>query len=380
MEKRGRKGRDDGMRIRSVELREIHLKLKERFEISTGGWDLRRILLLRLEGDEGEVWSECVAAEAPNYSYETPETAWHILTDFVLPAIVGREWDHPTEVLAPVGWIRGHPMALAAVEMGAWALAAQAKSVSLRSYLGGSAEAVPVGVSVGLQGTDEDLLRQVEQRLGEGYHKIKLKIKPGRDVEMLRKVRDRFPEAPLMADANSSYTLADTPRLKELDGLGLMMVEQPLAYNDFRDHALLQAELETPICLDESITCVGDARLALELESGRIINIKPGRVGGFGPSKAIHDLCAEKGVPVWCGGMLEAGIGRAYNLALAGLPNFTLPGDISESRRYWAEDIVEPEFVMREGKMSIPDGVGLGVEIRMDRVEALTKRRWAFKG
>jgi O-succinylbenzoate synthase len=364
------------MKIRAVELREIHLKLRERFEISSGGWDLRRILLLRMEGENGDAWSECVAGEAPNYSYETPETAWHILTDYALPAVVGREVDGPGDVLSPVSWIRGHPMALAAVEMGAWGLKAAEEGVSLRSLVGGIREAVPVGVSVGLQGTDEDLLRQVEERLSAGYRKIKLKIKPGRDVEMLRKVRDRFPEAPLMADANSSYSLGDAPRLVELDALNLMMIEQPLAYHDLREHALLQKRLKTPICLDESIVSPGDARLALELESGRIINVKPGRVGGFGPSREIHDLCAARGVPVWCGGMLEAGVGRAYNLALASLPNFTIPGDISESRRYWDEDIVRPEFVMTKGMMPVPDGPGIGVEVRMDRVEALTRKYW----
>lgn len=368
------------MKIIRAELREIHLTLKERFEISTGGWDLRRILLLRMETEEGEAWSECVAAEAPNYSYETPETAWHVLTDYVLPAVLGVEWDDPREVLAPVSWIRGHPMALATVEMGAWALDALRKGISLRECLGGERGEVPVGVSVGLQGTDDDLLRQVETRLGEGYRKIKLKIKPGRDVEMLRKVRDRFPEAPLMADANSSYTLADAPRLQELDGLDLMMMEQPLAYDDLREHALLQAQLKTPICLDESVTGPGSARLALELGSGKIINVKPGRVGGLGSSLAIHDLCRTRNVPVWCGGMLETGVGRAYNLALASLPGFTLPGDISESRRYWKEDIVEPEFVMDEGMMPVPSGVGLGVEVRMDRVEKLTRTTWEGKG
>jgi O-succinylbenzoate synthase len=367
------------MKIRAVELREIHLKLKERFEISTGGWDLRRILLLRMESEDGEAWSECVAAEAPNYSYETPETAWHILTDYVLPEVVGREWADASAVLSPVSWIRGHPMALAAVEMGAWGLEAVERGISLRELLGGVRDAVPVGVSVGLQGTDEDLLRQVEARLEEGYRKIKLKIKPGRDVEMVRKVRDRFPGVPLMADANSSYTLGDASRLEELDGLDLMMIEQPLAYDDLREHALLQARLKTPICLDESIVSPGDAQLALELEAGRIINIKPGRVGGFGPSKEIHDLCADQGVPVWCGGMLEAGVGRAYNLALASLPNFTLPGDISESRRYWEEDVVFPEFLMTDGMMPVPSGIGIGVEVRVGRVEKLTKRRWERK-
>lgn len=365
------------MKIRAIELREIHLTLRERFEISSGGWDLRRILLLRMESEAGESWSECVAGEAPNYSYETPETAWHVLTQHVLPEVAGRDFVSAAEVLSPVSWIRGHPMALATVEMGAWGLEAVEKSLSLKDLLGGVRDAVPVGVSVGLQGTDEDLLRQVEARVQAGYRKVKLKIKPGRDVEMVRKVRDRFPRVPLMADANSSYTLEDASRLEELDGLDLMMIEQPLGYDDLREHAILQTRLRTPICLDESIVSPGDARLALELKAGRIINIKPGRVGGFGSSMEIHDLCAARGVPVWCGGMLEAGVGRAYNLALASLPNFTLPGDISESRRYWKEDIVLPEFVMTDGMMPVPDGVGIGVEVRMDRVESLTKRRWA---
>lgn len=367
------------MKIREVELREIRLRLNERFEISTGGWDERRILLLRMESEDGDAWSECVAAEAPNYSYETPETAWHILTEYVLPAVVGREFSDPTDALAPVSWIRGHPMALATVEMGAWALEAVRQGISLASLLGGVRSVVPVGVSVGLQRTDDDLLRTVEERLAQGYKKVKLKIKPGRDVGMVGKVRGAFPDAPLMADANSSYTLADLPVLKELDGLGLMMIEQPLGFEDLREHALLQAQLDTPICLDESIRGPGDTQLALELGSGRIINIKPGRVGGFTSSRLVHDVCAEQGVPVWCGGMLEAGVGRAYNLALASLPNFLLPGDISESRRYWAEDIVEPEFVMKDGMMPVPDKPGIGVALRRDRVENLTVRSWGRK-
>jgi O-succinylbenzoate synthase len=359
-----------------MELREVHLRLRERFEISTGGWDERRILLLRMESEDGEAWSECVAAEAPNYSYETPETAWHILTEFVLPAVLGMEFQTPEAVLEPVAWVRGHPMALATVEMGAWALEAGRQGVSLSRLLGGQVDAVPVGVSVGLKPTDEELLREVEGRLEEGYRKIKLKIKPGRDVEMLRKVRDRFPEAPLMADANSAYVLEDADTLEELDDLGLMMIEQPLAFDDLREHATLQVRLTTPICLDESVCSPGDAILALELGSGRIINIKPGRVRGLASSRKIHDLCAERGVPVWCGGMLESGIGRAYNLALASLPNFVLPGDISESRRYWHEDLVEPEFVMEGGMMPVPQEPGVGVTLRMDRVEELTQRLW----
>jgi len=367
------------MKIRAVELREIHLRLRERFEISSGGWDQRRILLLRMESEGSEAWSECVAGEAPNYSYETPETAWHILTDHVFPNILGREYSTPASILEPVSWIRGHPMALAAVEMGAWGLESVKENVSLSALLGGTRTAVPVGVSVGIQATDHELLGKVEERLAQGYRKIKLKIKPGRDVEMVGKVRDAFPEAPLMADANSSYTLADVPVLKELDDLGLMMVEQPLAFDDLREHALLQAQIKTPVCLDESIRGPGDARLAMELASGRIINIKPGRVGGFTSSRMIHDLCAEVDVPVWCGGMLESGVGRAYNLALASLPNFRLPGDISESKRYWAEDIVEPEFVMEDGMMLVPTAPGIGVTLRRDLMEANTVRTWTKK-
>jgi len=271
-------------------------------------------------------------------------------------------------------------MAKGSVEMGAWGLLAEERGVSLASLLGGTNTAVPVGVSVGLQETDDQLLSQVEERLAQGYKKVKLKIKPGRDVEMIRKIRDAYPDVPLMADANSAYTLSDVALLKELDEFGLMMIEQPLGYEDLRDHALLQAQLKTPICLDESIRSVGDTRLALELGSGRIVNIKPGRVGGFTSSKEIHDLCAEQGVPVWCGGMLEAGVGRAYNLALASLPNFLLPGDISESRRYWEEDIVEPEFVMEDGMMPVPSGPGMGVSLRRDLVESLTVKRWSTRG
>ncbi len=367
------------MKIREAELREIHLRLRERFEISSGGWDERRILLLRLVGEGGEVWSECVAAEHPNYSYETPDTAWHILTDYVLPGVVGRDFNGVGDVLAPVAWLRGHPMALATVEMGAWALEAQERGVSLSNLLGGAAREVPVGVSVGLQGSDEDLLRTVEGRVKEGYHKIKLKIKPGRDLEMVRKVRARFPEVPLMVDANASYTRRDAEHLAGLDAFGLLMIEQPLSHEDLLDHAFLQARLATSICLDESIRSPGDAELALHLGSCRVINIKPGRVGGFGPSLRIRDLCVQKDLPVWCGGMLESGVGRAYNLALASVPGFSLPGDISESRRYWEEDVVEPEFVMKEGMMPVPQGAGIGVVVRMDRVKALTKRRWIRK-
>lgn len=363
------------MKIERAELREIPLRLKEYFEISSGGQQDRRILLLTLLGEGLEGWGECVAGEEPGYSSETTETAWHLLTDFILPAVVGREASGPEDVLAPVRWVRGHRMAKAAVEMAAWDLAARMDGVSLSAKLGGTRRSVPVGVSVGLQKTDEALHEKVAGFIAEGYARVKIKIKPGRDVEMLSRLRERFPEVRLMADANSAYTLADAPRLKEMDALGLMMIEQPLSHEDFLQHARLQAQLDTPICLDESIKSVDDLELALELGSCRIVNIKPGRVGGHASSRRIHDLMASRALPVWCGGMLESGVGRAHNVALASLPGFVLPGDISASKRYWERDIVEPEFEVHEGEMRVPTGVGLGVEPDRERIAALTVRR-----
>jgi len=366
------------MKITRAVLREIPLRLKEYFEISSGGKQDRRILLLTLEGEGHEAWGECVVGEDPGYSYETTETAWHVLTDLVLPKVVGRDADGPEDVLAPVAWIRGHRMAKAAVEMAAWDLAARMDGVSLSAKLGGTRDVVPVGVSVGIQKTDEALHEKVAGYVEQGYSRVKIKIKPGRDVEMLAGLRERFPDVPLMADANSAYTLADAPRLRELDALDLMMIEQPLHHEDFLQHARLQEQLTTPICLDESIESVDDLHLALELGSCRIVNIKPGRVGGHASSRRIHDVMVEQELPVWCGGMLESGVGRAHNVALASLPGFTLPGDISASRRYWERDVVAPEFEVVDGGMRVPHGPGIGVEPDRERIEALTVREAAF--
>lgn len=366
------------MKIERATLREIPLRLKEFFEISSGGSQDRRILLLTLEGEGLEGWSECVASNDPAYSYETTDTAWHVLTDFILPNIVGREVNGPEDILAPVSWIRGHGMSKAAVEMAGWDLAARADGVSLSQKLGGTREAVRVGVSVGIKKTDEELHEQVSGFLDDGYARVKIKIKPGRDVEMLAGLREAFPDVDFMADANSAYTLDDVDRLRELDALDLMMIEQPLRYDDFLHHARLQEQIETPVCLDESIKSVGDTELALELGSCRIINIKPGRVGGLGTSRRIHDMMRNAGLAVWCGGMLESGVGRAHNVALASLPGFTLPGDISASRRYWDQDIVSPEFEVEDGEMKVPSGPGIGVEIDTDRIEELTVREEVF--
>lgn len=366
------------MKIEGAELREIPMRLKEYFEISSGGQQDRRILLLRLRGEGLEGWGECVAGEEPGYSYETTETAWHVLTEFILPAVVGVRFEDPEEVLGPVRWVRGHRMAKAAVEMAAWDLAARRDGVSLAAKLGGTRERVPVGVSVGLQKSDEALHAKVAGYVADGYARVKIKIKPGRDVEMLAGLRQRFPHLPLMADANSAYTLADAPRLQELDALGLTMIEQPLAHDDFLQHARLQGQVATPICLDESIGSVGDMELALELGSCRIVNIKPGRVGGHASSLRIHDLMRSRGFPVWCGGMLESGVGRAHNVALASLPGFTLPGDISASRRYWEQDIVFPEFEVHDGHMGVPTGPGIGVEVDTERLGRLVVREATF--
>jgi O-succinylbenzoate synthase len=367
------------MRIDKAVLREIPLELREIFEISSGATRARRILLLKLESDGIEAWSECVAGEAPGYSYETTETAWHVLTRWLLPGLVGTEFDDARH-LETVPWLRGHPMARATVEMAGWDLEAKRRNVSLKDLLGGGADAVPVGVSIGIQKTDRELLDKIGEYTREGYRKIKIKIKPDRDVEMLHVVREHFPDAPIMADANSAYTLeADLERLAAMDDHDLMMIEQPLSHEDLLDHAALQKSISTPVCLDESIRSVGDARLAHHLGSGRIINIKPGRVGGLGSSLAIHDESRAAGWPVWCGGMLESGIGRAHNVALATLPGFTLPGDISNSKRYWAEDIVTPEFEMIDGMMPVPEGPGIGVRPRASRIEALTTRMQVFE-
>lgn len=367
------------MKIEKVVLRELALELVEPFAISSGSTRTRRVLLLSLASDGLEGWAECVAGETPSYSYETTDTAWAVLTTWLLPGLVGQRVQDARR-LRPAPWLRGHPMARAAVEMAGWDLEAKRRGVSLRDLLGGKADAVPVGVSIGIQESDGDLLAKVERHLAEGYRKIKIKIKPGRDVDMLRAVRESFPDAPLMADANSAYALPrDLSLLQRLDDLNLMMLEQPLHHEDLLDHATLQRSLSTPVCMDESIRSVSDARLAVRLGAGRIVNIKPGRVGGFGQSLAVHDLCRDAGWPVWCGGMLESGVGRAHNVALAALPGFVLPGDISNSRRYWREDVVEPEFEMTDGMMPVPDGPGIGVAPRRRRIEALATRTATFK-
>lgn len=364
------------MQIERAEIFLVPLRLREPFESSAATVQDRIIMLVALHGDGKTGWGECVAGETPHYSPETTETAWHMLTRFLLPEVVGRVHVGGAGVVRTV-WapVRGHPMAKAAVEMAAWDLQAKRDNVPLCTAIGGTLQAVPVGVSIGLQDNDDVLLKQIESSLEEGYLRVKIKIRPGRDVDMLRSVRDRFPTASLMVDANSGYTIADLARLRELDDLGLMMIEEPLAPGDFQGYAELQAALRTPVCLDESIGSAVDAERALELGSCRVINVKPGRVGGFGEARSIHDLCLGSGVPMWCGGMLESGVGRAHNVALSTLPGFTLPGDISASRRYWERDLVDPEWEVAGGALTPLESPGIGVEPDRARIEDLSVRR-----
>lgn len=368
------------IQLRQITLREILLPLKEPFQISSGIVKDRRICVLELHDVAGiSAWSECVAGDFPNYSPETIDTAWIALKDWIAPRVLGRKFSDPREVSKVLDAdFRGHSMAKAAVEMGMWEIAAQMKGVSLANMLGGVRPSIEVGISLGICRTPEDLAAKVADSLSRGYRKIKIKIMPEKDVHYVRHVRKAVgAKAPLMVDANNAYRLEDAEHLREFDEYGLLMIEQPLSWDDMVRHAKLQKIVKTPICLDESITSLEKAEDMITLESGRIINIKPGRVGGFQMSIAIHDLCASHQIPVWCGGMLESGIGRAYNVALASLQNFVLPGDLSPSGRYWAHDIVFPEWTMdANGMVAVPmDKPGIGVEIDRDRIESLMIRR-----
>ncbi|MEX2015772.1 MAG: o-succinylbenzoate synthase [Candidatus Hydrogenedentales bacterium] len=367
------------LNVQNIILREIRLPLVEPFQISSGVEHERRILLVEVHDTHGAFgWGECVAGAGPNYAPETIDTAWIMIRDWVAPRVLGKEIEHPSQVHALLERnFRGHNMAKAAVEMALWDLYAQIAGVSLAELLGGTRDVIATGISLGIQDSPETLARKAAAARAEGYRKIKVKIRPGEDVQYVRAVVGELGDTSIvMADANSAYTLDDTEHLQKLDALGLLMIEQPLAWDDLRRHAELQKHLRTPLCLDESITSLDRAEDMIALQSGRIINIKAGRVGGHTASIAIHDLCAANDIPVWCGGMLESGIGRAHNVALASLPNFTLPGDVSPSARYWAEDIVEPEWTMdKEGFVTVPrDFPGIGVEVNTKRVEALTVR------
>lgn len=363
------------MRIRRIELRLCRMPLVSFFETSFGRVHDRTFLLVRLEAEDGEGWGEAVAEATPYYSAETTETAWHIITAFIAPLLLRMEIADPRQVFPALRRIRGHHMAKAAVEMAVWDLCARLEGRPLARLLGGTRDRIASGVSIGIQDSVDELLARIARELAAGYRRVKIKIKPGWDVDVVARVRAQFPDVPLMVDANAAYTLDDAAHLARLDAFGLMMIEQPLDYDDVRDHAVLQRALATPICLDESIHSVRAAGDAIAAGACRIVNVKPGRVGGHLESIRLHDLCAAQGVPVWHGGMLETGIGRAHNIHLASLPNFSLPGDIAASRRYYQPDLIEPPIeVAADGTIPVPDGPGIGVHVVRERVDRVTER------
>jgi O-succinylbenzoate synthase len=364
------------IKIEGVGIRLIRLPLNEPFETSFGKIDSRLIFLVCLDADGLRGWGEVVAAEEPRYSYETARTALHIIRDFLAPALLTEPIKDLTDFAKRMAPFRGHNMAKAGLELAFMDLLAQANQQSLSAFIGGELKRVAVGVSLGIQPAISRLLERIERYLNLGYQRIKLKIKPGWDLDVVDEVRRKYPDILLSVDANSAYTLDDQTHLKMLDDFKLLMIEQPLQNDDLVDHAKLQRTMNTSLCLDESIVSQRQAQAALELESCKIINIKIGRVGGYSEALGIHDLCLSQNIPVWCGGMLESGIGRAHNIALASLRGFTLPGDISASSRYFARDIISPEVtVAADGTVAVPDGVGLGFDVDLDYIKHLTETR-----
>ncbi|WP_017755155.1 o-succinylbenzoate synthase [Calidifontibacillus oryziterrae] len=361
------------MEIKEVVLRHLKMKLKFDFTTSFGTFREKEFILLEAKDEQGRSgWGESVAFMSPWYNEETLKTNWHLLEDFLIPEVLRTNIEHPDEINKMFSAIRKNNMAKSTIEGAIWDLYSQRTGQSLASALGGTKKQIEVGISIGIQEKVEDLLKIIEQAVNDGYKRIKVKIKPGWDIEVLREIRKHFPTIPLMADANSAYRLNDIHRLKALDEFHLTMVEQPLASDDIIDHATLQRQIETPVCLDESIHSCEDARKAIELGSCKVINIKIGRVGGLTEAKRIHDLCADKGIPVWCGGMLEAGIGRTHNVALTTLTNFTMPGDTAASSRYWVKDIIKPEVTVENGLITVPDRPGIGYDIDIEAVNEYT--------
>ena len=364
------------MHIESITLHELHMPLVHFFETSFGRTTDRRVLLVELKIDGVSAWGECVAGEHPYYSEESLETAWYVIQSELAPALLSRDIDSGRDVPALLKRVRGHRMAKGALENAVWEAEAEAKGVPLWNLLGGVRREIVCGVSLGIQNSLEQLLSKIEEELAAGYQRIKLKCKPGWDLKVFERVRARWPNILLSCDANSVYTLDDVEHLKEFDRFNLLMIEQPLWNDDFYFHATLQKQLKTRICLDEAIHHARSARAAIELGSCGIINIKVGRVGGFSEAIAIHDVAAANNIPVWCGGMLESGIGRSHNIALSTLPNFSLPGDVSAAKRYWREDIVEPEIaVSQKGTIAVTDKPGRGYELRPELIERFTVRK-----
>lgn len=365
------------MRIDGIILREVNLPLVRPFETSFGVTRERRILLVEVRSEGLIGWGECTAGERPFFSAESTDSAWQVIVNELGPMLASAEMvEHGGDCPKIFKPVRGNRMAKAALENAIWDLEAQRDGVSISRLLGGVRDTIPCGVSLGIQATIPDLLAVIERELAAGYQRIKLKCKPGWDIEVFENVRNRWPGITLSCDANSAYRLHDAEHIRKFDQFDLLMIEQPLWHDDFYYHSMLQKQLNTAICLDESIRNRRDALAAIEMESCRIINIKLGRVGGFSEAIAVHNAALERGIPVWCGGMLESGIGRSHNIALSSLENFTLPGDVSASARYWKEDIIEPEVtVSAQGEIAVPETPGRGYEVRADLVEKLTVRK-----
>ena len=368
------------MNIELITIRELKMRLKAPFETSFGVTHNRRILLVEVVADGVSGWGEVTTGETPSYNPETTDTAWHVISDFIAPLLTGKSIASAADVATLLAGIRGHEMAKAGVENALWDIEAQQKRLPLAKLVGGSWDEIRCGVSLGIRENPEALVKKVAEEVGNGYQRIKLKIKPGKDLEYVAAARREFPETQLSVDANSAYALEDTEHLQKLDVFHLLMIEQPLRWDDIHSHAKLQKQIETAICLDECINSVNDAQAAIESGACRIINIKLGRVGGHSSARKVHDMCWQNNIPVWCGGMLEAGVGRAHNIAMSSLPNFTLPGDVSASARYWDEDIIDPEVeVTPQGTIRVPTTPGLGYKVKRELVEKLTvrKRDWA---
>ena len=372
------------MKIERINLYHVSMPLVSPFETSFGRQLERQCLILALHAEGLTGWGECVANSTPGYSYETAVTAWHILSDFLIPAVLNRDLQEPEDIVDWMHFVRGHPLAKAALDQAAWDVTAQRDGLSLaqklaQPYAEGPRERVKVGVSIGIQPSIQQTLAVIEKHLREGYGRIKLKIKPGHDLEIARSARAAFAGVPIMLDANSAYTLADAPIFQAMDDLDLLMLEQPLAYEDIYDHSQLRPQIQTPLCLDESIHSADHARFALAVGACDVINIKPSRVSGWTEARKIHDLCQENDVPVWVGGMLETGVGRAAQLALASLPGFTLPGDISATDRYYEQDIATRFSLNREDStITVPTDPGLGIEVDQEQLAAVTVRQQMF--
>lgn len=368
------------MTIETIVLREIRMRLKAPFETSFGVTQDRRILLVEVVVDGISGWGEVTTVESPSYNSETTDTAWHIISAFIVPKLIGKDLSGAHDVAPLLSAIRGHQMAKAGVENAVWHVDAELKGMPLAKLLGGTLGEVACGVSLGIRENPQALVRKVEEELQSGYQRIKVKIKPGKDLDFVAAARKEFPDILLSVDANSAYELRDADHLKKLDRFNLLMIEQPLQWDDIYSHAKLQSQVRTAICLDECINNVAHAVAAIEVGACRIINVKLGRVGGHSSARQVHDVCQQHSLPVWCGGMLESGVGRAHNIAMSTLPNFTLPGDVSASQRYWQEDIIEPEVqVTSRGTIRVPASAGLGYIVKRDLVDRLTVRARDWK-